>query len=71
MIHNYKMSNMDMEINMQEDILSATEDDILKWANKKLNKGGTMTYAGWCNKHNFDYCKISDGIPTHWYDATI
>ena len=30
-----------------------------------------MTYAGWCNKHNFDYCKISDGIPTHWYDATI
>ena len=29
-----------------------------------------MTYAGWCSKHNFDYCKISDGIPTHWYNAT-
>ena len=31
--------------------------------NKKLNKGGTMTYAKWCDKHNFEYCKISDGIP--------
>ena len=38
--------------------------------NKKLNKGGTMTYAGWCNKHNFEYCKISDGIPKQWYNAT-
>ena len=38
MIHNYKMSNMDMELNMQEDILSATEDDILKWANKNRSE---------------------------------
>ena len=38
--------------------------------NKKLNKGGTMTYAKWCDKHNFEYCKISDGIPQQWYNAT-
>jgi len=38
--------------------------------NKKLNKGGTMTYAVWCEKHNFDYCKIGDGIPRQWYDKT-
>ena len=37
--------------------------------NKKLNKGGTMTYAGWCDKHNFEYCKISEGIPKQWYNA--
>ena len=36
---------------------------------KKLNKGGTMTYAGWCVKHDFDYCKISDGIPKQWYNG--
>ena len=38
MIHNYKMSNIDMEINMKEDILLATEDDILKWANKNRSE---------------------------------
>ena len=30
-----------------------------------------MTYAKWCDKHNFEYCKISDGIPKQWYNATI
>lgn len=38
MIHNYKMSKSDVEINMKEDILSATEDDILKWANKNRSE---------------------------------
>ena len=34
--------------------------------NKKLYKRGRMTYAGWCDKHSFIYCKRSDGIPEEW-----
>ena len=34
--------------------------------NKKLYKRGRMTYAAWCDKHNFIYCKRSDGIPEEW-----
>ena len=52
---------------------NSNPDIIVRFAfdnpNKKLNKGGTMTYAGWCVKHDFDYCKISDGIPKQWYNG--
>ena len=34
--------------------------------NKKLYKRGKMTYAGWCEKHKFLYCKKTDGIPRTW-----
>ena len=34
--------------------------------NKKLYKRGKMTYAGWCEKHKFLYCKKVDGIPQTW-----
>lgn len=32
----------------------------------KLYKKGKMTYATWCEKHNFLYCKRKDGIPIGW-----
>jgi len=25
-----------------------------------------MTYATWCEKHGFKYCKASSGIPKSW-----
>ena len=34
--------------------------------NKKLNKGAKTTYADWCNKNEFIFCKLSDGIPDSW-----
>ena len=36
--------------------------------NKKLNKGAKTTYADWCNKNDFMFCKLSDGIPDSWLD---
>ena len=32
----------------------------------KLYKRGKMTYATWCDKHNFLYCKRKDGVPIGW-----
>jgi hypothetical protein len=37
--------------------------------NGKLYKKGKMTYANWCEKHNFKYCKRSEGIPQEWLDG--
>ena len=34
--------------------------------NRKLYKNGKMTYADWCDKHDFKYCKLGDGIPEDW-----
>jgi hypothetical protein len=34
--------------------------------NRKLYKNGKMTYATWCEKHGFKYCKASSGIPIEW-----
>jgi hypothetical protein len=33
---------------------------------RKLYKGGRMTYADWCDKYHFDYCKGGEGIPKEW-----
>jgi len=32
----------------------------------KLYKRSKTTYADWCNKHGFKYCKLSDGLPDSW-----
>ena len=37
--------------------------------NRKLYKGGKMTYADWCDKHGFLYCKGGEGIPKAWLRA--
>lgn len=34
---------------------------------RKLYKGGKMTYADWCYKYNFKFCKLNEGIPTEWF----
>jgi hypothetical protein len=34
--------------------------------NSKLYKGAKSTYADWCSKHGFLFCKLSDGIPEGW-----
>tara|TARA_R110000796_G_scaffold19249_1_gene57828 strand:+ start:231 stop:578 length:348 start_codon:yes stop_codon:yes gene_type:complete len=39
--------------------------------NNKLNKGGKSTYADWCNKNGFLFCKLSDGLPDGWIDGKI
>ena len=26
-----------------------------------------MTYADWCDKYNFKYCKGGEGIPLEWF----
>jgi hypothetical protein len=33
---------------------------------RTLYKGGKMTYADWCEKHGYHYCKLRDGIPEEW-----
>jgi len=35
--------------------------------NRKLYKGGKMTYGDWCDKHGFLYCKQGEGIPQEWF----
>ncbi|GAF70335.1 unnamed protein product [marine sediment metagenome] len=37
--------------------------------NSKLYKNGKMTYAKWCDKHNFLYCKRKEGIPEEWLNG--
>jgi hypothetical protein len=32
----------------------------------KCYKKGKMTYAIWCEKNEFKYCKRADGIPVSW-----
>jgi hypothetical protein len=39
--------------------------------NTKLNKGGKSTYADWCNKNGFLFCKRSDGLPDGWLDGKV
>jgi len=34
---------------------------------RKLYKGGKMTYADWCDKYKFMYCKGGEGIPLGWF----
>lgn len=34
--------------------------------NRKLYKGGKMTYADWCEKYGFLYCKGGEGVPEEW-----
>ena len=34
--------------------------------NTKLYKGAKSTYADWCSKQGFLFCKLSDGIPEGW-----
>lgn len=34
---------------------------------RKLYKGGKMTYADWCDKYGFEYCKLNEGIPEEWF----
>jgi len=36
--------------------------------NRKLYKGGKMTYGDWCNKHGYLFCKLGEGIPKEWLD---
>lgn len=36
--------------------------------NNKLQRGGKMTYADWCDKNGFLWCKLSDGVPQEWLD---
>jgi len=36
----------------------------------KLYKRSKTTYADWCDKHNFKYCKLSDGLPDSWLNET-
>ena len=35
---------------------------------RKLYKGGKMTYADWCNKYGYQFCKLNEGIPQEWLD---
>ena len=35
---------------------------------RTLYKGGKMTYADWCNKHGYKFCKLDEGIPKEWLD---
>jgi len=35
---------------------------------RKLYKGGRMTYADWCDKYGYKFCKLNDGIPKDWLD---
>jgi hypothetical protein len=35
---------------------------------RKLYKGGRMTYADWCDKYGYKFCKLNDGIPKNWLD---
>jgi hypothetical protein len=37
--------------------------------NSKLYKNGKMTYAKWCEKHKFLYCRRKDGIPEEWLNG--
>lgn len=37
--------------------------------NRKLYKNGKMTYADWCEKYDFKYCKLGDGIPEDWLET--
>lgn len=37
--------------------------------NSKLYKNGKMTYAKWCEKHGFLYCRRKDGIPQEWLNG--
>lgn len=37
--------------------------------NRKLYKGGKMTYGDWCDKHGFLYCKQGEGIPKEWFNV--
>lgn len=37
--------------------------------NRKLYKGGKMTYGDWCDKHGFLYCKQGEGIPKEWLNV--
>lgn len=37
--------------------------------NRKLYKGGKMTYGDWCDKHGFLYCKTGEGIPKEWFSV--
>lgn len=32
----------------------------------KLYKNGKMTNGSWCEKYNFKYCSIREGIPSDW-----
>ena len=34
----------------------------------KLNKKSKTTYADWCNKHGYKFCKLDEGIPKEWLD---
>lgn len=33
---------------------------------RKLYKGGKMTYADWCDKYKFKFCKLNEDIPHDW-----
>jgi|TARA_R110000772_G_scaffold117165_2_gene222505 hypothetical protein len=35
--------------------------------NRKLYKGGKMTYGDWCDKHSFIFCK-QGSVPNKWFD---
>lgn len=35
--------------------------------NAKLYKGSKSTYADWCIKHGYKYCKLSEGLPKEWF----
>ena len=35
---------------------------------RQLYKGGKMTYADWCNKYGYQFCKLNEGIPQEWLD---
>jgi hypothetical protein len=39
--------------------------------NNKLNKGGKSTYADWCNKNGFMFCKLSNGLPDGWLNGKV
>lgn len=35
--------------------------------NSKLYKGSSATYGDWANKHNYLFCKTTEGIPKEWF----
>lgn len=32
----------------------------------KIHPKSTTTYADWCDRHGFLWCKLSDGLPKEW-----
>lgn len=38
-------------------------------AQNKLYAKSKTTYAQWCDKHDFPWADIDDGLPIHWWET--